>query len=182
MVENDDLYLIEECLQGNTGVFEQIVEKYQKPLFNGAFGIVNEFDDAQDVTQTVFIKAFEKLHTFNPKYKLFSWLYRMLVNESLNFLSQKRRKERLNRQFISGKTNQREECHSVELKKDIRSALQELKPDYRVVIVLKHLQGYTYKEISDILHISAEMVKSRLYAARQSLKNILIQQDFIHDG
>lgn len=178
MIEKDDLTLVEECLTGNTGAFELIVEKYQRPLFNGALRIINEYDDAEDVTQTVFIKAFENLRSFDPTYKLFSWLYRMLVNESLNFLSQKKRKGKLNRNSIPEVTNQQDGRHTVELNKDIQSALMDLKPDYRVVIVLKHLQDYTYKEISDILQIPEKKVKSRLYAARQTLRDVLVHRGF----
>ena len=76
MTEQEDLRLVEECLKGNTDAFGLLVENYQKAIFNMALRMVNDYDDAQDITQSVFVKAYGKLDGFNPKYKFFNWIYR----------------------------------------------------------------------------------------------------------
>ncbi len=72
MTELGDFYYVEECLRGHPNAFEPLIDKYQKPIFNAALRMLNNYEDAQDVTQSVFVKAFEKLDSFNPKYKFYS--------------------------------------------------------------------------------------------------------------
>ncbi|HEV8538434.1 MAG TPA: sigma-70 family RNA polymerase sigma factor, partial [Bacteroidota bacterium] len=91
MAEGQDIELIQQCLQGNSKSFECIVDKYQLPIYNIALRMLNDADEAEDITQIVFIKAFENLQQFNTKYKLFSWLYRIAINESLNLQHSRRR-------------------------------------------------------------------------------------------
>ena len=182
MIEQDDLKIIEECLGGNTEAFEQIVDKYQKPIFNGAYRIINQYEDAEDVTQAVFVKAFENLRSFNPKYKFFSWLYRMLINESLNFINHRKRIEISDTETMRHKLNPQENHRAIDLSRDIQNALMDLKPDYRVVVVLKHFRDFSYKEMSTVLDIPEKTVKSRLFTARQALKDILVRKGFISNG
>jgi len=86
MMEIDDKQIIQQCLNGNKDAFEMLVEKYFKVIFNIVYRMTGNTDDAEDITQTVFIKVYDKLENFNPKYKFFSWLYRIVINETLNFL------------------------------------------------------------------------------------------------
>lgn len=179
MTEQDDLMLVRQCLEGNTKAFESIVDKYQKAIFNVAFRMVSDYDDAEDIAQSVFIKAFEKLATFNPKYKFFSWLYRMAVNESLNFLNQRKRLQELDKNFVS-KTKRPDEAYDdIELSQNIQNALMHLKPDYRAILVLKHFEDFSYEEIGYVLGIPEKTVKSRLYTARQLLKDILLKKGIV---
>lgn len=173
--EHDDAALVRECLAGNTKAFEALVDKYQKVIFNVAYRMINNYDDAEDITQSVFIKVYEKLNIFNPKFKFFSWLYRMAVNESLNYLNQKKRTEILNADSIVSKEKTPEEIYTeLELSEKIQDALMELDPDHRILIVLRHFQDCSYKEMSYILDIPEKTVKSRLFTARQLLKTVLI--------
>src|SRR5574341_1617144 len=95
MVERSDSDLVTECLNGNKKAFEHLVDRYKRQVFNAALRIINNYDDAAEITQTVFIKAFENLHTFDTKRKFFSWLYRIATNESLNYLKAHRQFESL---------------------------------------------------------------------------------------
>ena len=178
MTENDDSILVEQCLRGDRKAFEVIVEKYQKTIFNVALRIVNDYDDAQDVTLSSFVKAFENLRSFDPKYKFFSWLYRIGVNESLNFLNQKKSFEGLDDSLISRDKGPEEAYHDLEQREDIREALLRLKLDYRTVVVLKHFQNLSYKEISYILDLPEKTVKARLFTARQFRREILLKKGF----
>ncbi|MGH8015367.1 MAG: RNA polymerase sigma factor, partial [Candidatus Zixiibacteriota bacterium] len=92
MTKAYDIKIIEECLNGNRQAFGELVEKYQKPLFNAALKIVNDWDVAKDVTQTAFIRAYEKLTSYDRQFKFFSWIYKMVVNESINVLRQQKNK------------------------------------------------------------------------------------------
>ena len=134
--------------------------------------MVNDYDDAKDISQTVFIKAYNKLDTFKPKYKFFSWLYRMLINESLNFLEKKRQFMKLEQDIISKDLNPEERYQQNEINKIVDEAVGELPLDYRVAIVFRHFANLSYNELSFVLEIPEKTVKSRLYSARQVLAKI----------
>jgi RNA polymerase sigma-70 factor (ECF subfamily) len=176
MEQGDDLILVRKCLQGDNGAFAIILDKYQKIVFNLAFRMVNDFDDAEDITQSVFINVFEKLQSFNSKYRFFSWLYRIAVNESLNFLNQRKQFEELNSEIVSEEKTPEETYDEIETTRDVQKALMSLKPDYRIAVVLKHFQDLSYEEISHILDIPEKTVKSRLFTARQLLGRELLKK------
>ncbi len=175
IMELDDNVLIRQCLNGDINAFENLVDKYQKQILNVAYRMIHDFDEAEDIAQSVFIRAYENLKAFNPKYKFFSWIYRIAVNESLNYLNKKSRKEELNKNLITKEKTLDQIVDGIELSEKIQDALIVLDLNYRVVIVLNHFMDFSYKEISDILEIQEKTVKSRLFTARQLLKDILIK-------
>ncbi len=172
----DDKELVRECLSGSNQAFEMLVDKYQKIIFNVAYRMVGDGDDAEDITQTVFIKAYERLDSYNQKFKFFSWLYRIAVNETLNFLKSSKRFEGLDSEMMTTEKNPEQKCLDSELGSRIQAALLELEPQHRILILLKHFQNCSYHEISESLSLPVNKVKSRLYTARQTLKDILIQK------
>ncbi|UCE18695.1 MAG: RNA polymerase sigma factor [Gemmatimonadota bacterium] len=174
--------IVQKCIEGNTNAFEHIVDKYQKPIFNGAYRMIHQYEDAEDVTQSVFIKAFENLRYFDPKYKFFSWLYRILVNESLNFINQRKRFTRYDSDILVKGATLKKDQSLIELHQDLQNALMDLKPDYRVLIVMKHFQDFSYKEMSDVLDVPEKTVKSRLFTARQLLKDILSKRGYVENA
>ena len=174
MNERTDAELAAACLNGDNRAYEDLVRKYQKPIFNLALRMVREPEDAEDITQTVFVKAYEKLDTYRSSHQFFSWIYRIAINESINFSKKRKRLE----EYESGVSGSREitpedEFRSDDLSERIGYAILALKMDYRLVIVLKHYHDYTYEEMSDVLDIPEKTVKSRLFSARQQLKEIL---------
>jgi RNA polymerase sigma-70 factor (ECF subfamily) len=176
MIESDDRFLVSECLKGSQKAFEQVVDKYQKPLFNVAYRLTGNRNDAEEVTQVAFIKAFEKLHTFNKESKFFSWIYRIAVNESLNFRNARKHHDPISDVDGSKYENPETLYQERETEEHIQYALGKIKEEYRAVIVLRHLQGLSYDDISKILDVPAKTVKSRLFSARQLLRDILIKQ------
>ena len=82
----DDKELIDNCMNGDRQAIEGLLFKYEKPVYNAAYRMLNSPDDARDVTQTVFLKVIENLHSFDPQYRFFSWIYRIALNESINCL------------------------------------------------------------------------------------------------
>ena len=175
MNEMNDANLVQKCIQGDEKAFEVLVDKYQKPIFNAALRICNDFDNAEDIAQAAFVKAFEKLKSFNPKLKFFSWIYRITINEALNFLSQRKPVLQLNEHIVSEEKTPDQQYEQTELNKQIQGALMQIEPDYRVLIVLKHFQNCSYSDIGYILNIPEKKVKSRLYTARQILGKILLK-------
>lgn len=174
MTELDDAALTVHCLQGDAAAFEQILDRYQRPVFNIALRMVHDYEDARDVTQSVFVKAYENLHTYDPRFKLFSWLYRMAINESINLLKKRRSFLKASTQMLLERRRQVGPAeHDDETSGRLEKALMMLKPEYRVVVVLKHVSGCSYRELSEILEIPEKLVKSRLFEARRRLREIL---------
>jgi RNA polymerase sigma-70 factor (ECF subfamily) len=173
MIEGNDLHLVEECLKGNRKAFGEIVDKYQKPLYNAAYRILGSASDAEEVTQAAFVKAFEGLGTFRKGSKFFSWLYRIAVNESLNYRQARRQHEQVDEERLARPETPETEYGQREMEAGIQEALNALTDEYRTVIVLRHFQELSYDEISAILGIPAKTVKSRLFSARQQLRDLL---------
>jgi RNA polymerase sigma-70 factor, ECF subfamily len=173
MGKTDDTKLIERCRSGDRRAFEALLLKYEKPVFNAAFRMLNSRDDAQDVTQTVFLKVFENFDQYDPSRRFFSWIYRITLNESINWLGRNNRLEPLAFEAADEGRSVEQTVDSSKVTADVQSALQAIKTDYRSVIVLKHFMGCSYVEISQVLDIPEKTVKSRLYTARQQLKEAL---------
>src|ERR1043166_9116874 len=176
MSVDEDIGLVRRCLVGETEAFAAIVDKYEKVVYNVAVKMGAGADDAEDITQSVFIKAFERLDTFKPKYKFVSWMYRIAVNEALNAVHQQRRFETLEPDQISHDRSPEQKYQEVELREQIQDCLMRLSVDYRVVLVLNHFHDLSYSEIGYILEIPEKTVKSRLFTARCLLKEKLLKK------
>ena len=173
MSKPDDTKLIERCIEGDRQAFETLLIQYEKPVFNAAYRMLNNREDASDVTQTVFLKVYENFSSFDPSRRFFSWIYRITLNESLNWLSKQNRLEPLQHETVDDGLSPEQEVDSAKLSAEIQAALMTLKTEYRTVVILKHFLGCSYMEISDVLEIPEKTVKSRLYSARQLLKDVL---------
>jgi RNA polymerase sigma-70 factor (ECF subfamily) len=175
---NVDTQLVTQVQQGDRKAFAMLVARYERPMYNTAYRMMHNADDAADVTQTAFTKAFEKIHTYDPSYKFFNWLYRITVNESLNTINRRKRRRDFEYDPPARIPTPDEDYLLTEMGSLLQSALDAMSFDHRVVIVLKHLMLLSYGEISQILEIPEKTVKSRLYAARQALRKQLVRQGF----
>ena len=171
-VTNDSL-LVDRCLNRERKAYEELLDRYESPIFNVAFRILNDYDDAADVTQSVFIKAYEKLHTYNAKYKLFSWLYRIAINESLNYLNQRKKTVPIDDTLTNDERDISDTLDDQITNTMIQKALMQLSIEYRTVITLYHFQNLSYKEMSFVLSIPEKTVKSRLFSARTLLRELM---------
>ena len=178
MARDDDAMLVEACLRGDRNAFGTLVDRYEGPIFNAAYRITGSVEDAMDATQNAFVAAYEKLHTFDPTYRFFSWIYRIAVNQSLNLVSGRKAQTSLDENAHAADHGPAEVFDTTEARGQLRQALLDLEPIYRTVIVLKHLEGLSYREIGDILDIPEKTVKSRLFTARQRLRVILTERGF----
>lgn len=173
--DESDRTLVRRYLDGEQDAAWDLVDRYQRPLFTVALRMLGNYQDAEDVTQTVFGNAFRELDSYDPTYRFFSWIYRMTVNESLNAL--RRRKEMVTLEDhpeIPAAGSSADDAMEVE--EHVGKALLQLKPDDRAVVVLRHFRSLSYDEIGEVLGIPAKTVKSRLFTARERLRSLLLAQ------
>lgn len=169
----DDQALVRKCLAGETEAFGELIDRHQRALFNTALRMTGDSEEAADLTQGAFVKAYEKLDSYRPEHKFFSWIYRILVNETINALKQRRQQQGLDMEPESSDPTP-DELHETNVRNlRIETALRELSFDYRLVIVLRYFNDMSYQEMSEILAVPEKTVKSRLYSARQNLASIL---------
>ncbi len=167
--DEQDRALVRRCLENQRDAAGALVDRYQQRLFNVALRMLHNVQDAEDVTQTVFLNAFRQLRTYDPKYRFFSWVYRMTVNESLNVLKRRKPAVALDDEpdiLAPGAAPD----GAAEAEDRVGRALMSLKPDDRAVVVLKHFVSFSYEEIAEVLEIPVKTVKSRLFTARERLR------------
>lgn len=173
---------IRDCLRGDVGAFEKIVEKYERPLFHAAVRLVGNSEDARDIVQTAFTKAFEKLSTYDDRYDFRSWIYAIAINEATNHRNRRHRHQSAGDSAAEASPERdgpESEYSANELSRHIQAALMSLKPDHRAVIVLRHFLDCSYEEMAEVLGVREKTVKSRLFTARQVLKDLLLRRGVI---
>jgi len=173
MGNNRDRALIIRCKRGDRKALGELIKNYERPIYNAAFRILGNPDDAADVTQIVFLRAFERLDQYNPEYKFFSWIYRIAINESINQKNRTRNLQSFNDEEMAVQNDPEIAIDADRVSDIIQASLMELQEDYRVVVVLRHFSDLSYRDISGILQIPEKTVKSRLYSARQLMKTEL---------
>ncbi len=170
MGESDEGGLVERALQGDTGAFEQLVESHQAVVYNLAWRMLGNAEDALDVSQAVFTKAWLKLATFDRRNRLFSWIYRIAINETLNHRRRRRRTEPIEDTLPDTGAGPHERHEAEERSRILQEALMELGADDREIVVLHHLLGFSHREVGDLRGLPEKTVKSRLFTARQRLE------------
>lgn len=178
MDDNEDLKLVQESRQGSRESLERLLIRYEKAIFNAAYRILRDYEDAKDVTQNVFVKAFQNLDHFDAKQRFFSWIYRIALNESINLCKSRRRLEAAEDTRVEENTPEKLMSRT-ELGGVVEAALMCLGFEYRVVIVLRHFNDCNYQEMSEILEIPEKTVKSRLFTARGLLRDILSKRGIL---
>jgi RNA polymerase sigma-70 factor, ECF subfamily len=166
--DTEDLALVRQTLEGQTDAFGALVTRYQKVMFTVAMRMLGNPEDARDATQDAFVKAYQRLGSFDGKYRFYSWMYRILVNECLNVNRDRKPEQALDADAAGGATPFDATLES-ERREQIQLALLQL-----TVIVLRHFAGQSYGEIAEALAIPEKTVKSRLYSARQRLGELLL--------
>ena len=175
MEERTDQELVLACRNGEHGAFAELVDRYQLKIFNAALRVTGDNADAQDVTQATFLKVFEKLDSFNPDFRFFSWIYKIAVNEALNVVGRRRSTALSESGVFEPSADPEREAQGREVGRAIESALMELRPPQRLTIVLRHFHGLSYQEMSEIIEVPVKTVKSRLFSARRELRAKLDQ-------
>jgi RNA polymerase sigma-70 factor, ECF subfamily len=171
----DERTIIKSILEGQIQEYGLLVERYQNPVFRVIFNMVNDYEDARELTQDVFVKAYESLSQYNPEYKFFSWIYRIAINRALLFVRNKKPYVSLEKIAFQKETNPGPDTEYDLKTRDalVGKAIESLKEMYKTVVLLKYYAGLSYTEIADTLEIPEKTVKSRLFDARMMLKDKL---------
>jgi RNA polymerase sigma-70 factor (ECF subfamily) len=181
---DQDTPLIRKFQEGDSSAFEALFIKYQSKVFNTAYRMLGDYEDARDMAQEVFIRAHRSLRRFRGDSKFYTWLYRITVNSCINKLKSQKTTVPLSdcdeswecsKSPLSWSPN----CGPIkrlqekELQRYVQNGINSLPGRYRSVIVLRDIQGLRYQEIAEILDCSLEAVRSSLYRARQELRREL---------
>jgi RNA polymerase sigma-70 factor (ECF subfamily) len=172
--KESDEELVGRCRGGDSGVFQILVARYERPLYNAAYRLLGNAEDARDVTQVAFMEAARGLDAHDPSHRFFSWIYRITVNAALNVL-RRRRLEGALADDGDGGVPEDPESHALESEtsRRIQRALMQLSEEHRSVITLRHFSGCSYRQLAQILDVDVKTVKSRLFEARQRLRRAL---------
>ena len=193
MTREQEGMIVRKVLQGDVNAFEKLVTEYEKAVYAIAQRMTGNPEDAADMTQETFIKAYNSLGSFRGDSKFSVWLYRIANNVCLDFLRSRSRKPTvsLSVEDDEGEESQldvADESQSPELllergltRDAVRRGLDTLPPDYRQILLLREIQGLSYEEISSALGIDLGTVKSRIFRARKKLCTFLIEDGNIPD-
>lgn len=193
MTREQEAAIVRKVLGGDANAFETLVLEYEKNVYNIALRMTGNSEDAADMTQEAFIKAYNSLQSFRGDSKFSVWLYRIVSNVCLDFLRSKNRRPTvsLSVEDDNGEDAQlyvADESQSPELlldrkltRESVRRGLDSLPPDYRQILLLREIQGLSYDEIAQALGLEVGTVKSRIFRARKRLCNFLIDDGNISD-
>lgn len=167
--------LIQEAVRGSQQAFRVIVEANQGFVYAVAFRFVNDSQEAEDITQEVFVRLWKNLHTYKHEVKLTTWLYKIVTNRCLDFLKSRHGRQRKNsvdvdqHQGIAAHSTPEKEFQQQELSKIVHAAADELTPKQKAVFILRDLEGLSQEEVSEALNMTTGNVKSNLFYARQKM-------------
>ncbi|MFT6059262.1 MAG: RNA polymerase sigma-70 factor (ECF subfamily) [Lentimonas sp.] len=185
-----DWSVVQRVQAGNVGAFDQLVQKYREHIFSVIYNMTSNREDASDLTQETFIKAFQAIARFKGKSSFFTWIYRIAINTTNTFLKKRSRRryisyENINEEVTTSEIFERLTAKSRsekgalvhELQEKLNDSLQKLSTKHRAVVVLHEIEGLSHSEIAEITKTSVGTVRSRLHYAKQQLQSYL--KDYI---
>ena len=179
----EDRELVRKAQAGDMAAYDQLMRKYQERIYATVYHMTSNHEDANDLAQETFVKAYSALKNFKGDSSFFTWVYRIAVNKTINFL-----KTRKNRSFLSlndldqqvehdqelvelvSEQTPRRAAGLSELQEKLNEAMQKLSEDHRMVVTLHDVQGLSHEEIGKIMDCNTGTVRSRLFYARQQLQ------------
>lgn len=181
-----DADLISGAIEGAEENFEQLVERYQRPIISYVYRFLNDYDASLDVTQEVFIKVYNSLERYSSDYKFSTWLYRIAHNAAIDHIRRNSRKEQsieaensegtYQLQLESDRPNPEQDRQRSEWRTEIESVVNCLPASYRELIVLRHGKDLSYVEIAEITELPLGTVKNRLFRAREMMRELFIER------
>lgn len=173
----EDNELVKEVLSGSISAFEEIMKRHEISIMNFCFNIVRNKENAEDITQEVFLKVFNKLYTFKSQYKFSTWLYQIAKNKCVDFLRKNSRVNQIDSENLlnlSGSEVTEDTIEFNETKKSIIKFIYSLKEIDRQILLLRYTrENLTFKDISEIMNISEANVKKRYYRAYDKYENFM---------
>jgi RNA polymerase sigma-70 factor, ECF subfamily len=172
-----DELLVSKVLNGERDAFDILIRKYQGIIYNYIFKMTLSKEDSEDIIQEVFIKAYKNLYKLENKERFYSWLFKIAVNTMNTFLKSKKTYSTLEENLLSNiKSNTKDTPEGVlQIKEEnieVLARLSVLSDDDRNAIVLKYVQGFSYKEVGEILGIKEETVKTKVFRAKKKLHDL----------
>lgn len=181
-----DVALVKAAREGDMRAYDELVQRYQERIYATVYHMTSNHEDANDIAQETFIKAYSALKSFKGDSSFYTWIYRIAVNKTINFLKQRKNKVSLSLNdldfnvendpelvaFVSDKTPRRDIALS-ELQEKLNVAMQKLSDVHRMVVTLHDIQGLSHEEIANIMDCNVGTVRSRLFYARQQLQAYL---------
>lgn len=179
--DGDEAELIERARKGDTGAFGILVERYQRRVVGVAMAVVHSQEDALELAQETFVRAFENIGKFESRSSFSTWLYRIAANIAIDFRRRERRHPTMRgeeaeteiQKLPSNLGDSFKQAQRGEMSRRIKDALDQLTPEHRAAILLREVEGLSYDEISDVLQCPRGTVMSRLHYARNHLREIL---------
>ena len=180
-METTECELISKCQKGDVAAYEDIAAKYYRRVFMVILGVVHDRDDAMDVAQETFYRAFKNIKHFKGSSNFYTWIYRIAVNLAIDLQRRKKRssvdlKEDMDEVIVETEASGSDpfrELHDRRLGEKLLRAIDELTPDHKAVIVMRAVEGLSYKEIGRIMGCSEGTIMSRLHYARKKLQEKL---------
>ncbi len=176
---DEDREIIVRVLNGSVERYRELVEKYQQPVYRVILKMVGDAENAKELTQDVFVRAYESLEQYNPQYKFFSWVYRIAINTALAFIKQQKRF--VHTVHLPEMTEENFNEHDNERARFIKQTLQKMPVKYKTVIVLKYYGKCSYADIATITGVEEKKVKSRLFDGRKLLKKQLLEKGLFNN-
>jgi RNA polymerase sigma-70 factor (ECF subfamily) len=181
-----EMDLVRQAQRGDLAAYDELIQRYQQRIYATVYHMTSNHEDASDLAQDSFIKAFQALKSFKGGSSFYTWLYRIAVNKTINFLKQRKNRVHMSLNdldfntennpdlvaLISEKTPRRD-AGLKELQEKLNEALLKLSEPHRLVVVLHDVQGRSHEEIAEIMDCNIGTVRSRLFYARQQLQSLL---------
>jgi len=181
-----EMDLVNRARSGDLKAYDELVRRYQERIYATVYHMTANHEDANDLAQESFVKAYQALKSFKGGSSFYTWLYRIAVNKTINFLKQRKNRQHMSLNdidfnaehdpdlvaLISDKTPRREAGLN-ELQEKLNAALLKLSESHRLAVVLHDVQGHSHEEIAKVMHCNIGTVRSRLFYARQQLQALL---------
>lgn len=185
----DDITLVRQAQDGDAAAFDELVRRYQRQIYGVIYHMTSHHEDASDLAQEAFVKAWQALKSFKGDSSFFTWIYRIAVNRTLNHLKTRKFRESKHRFSINdldaeaenhpdmvalvAHNTPRRDLALVELQERLNEAMAQLSENHRLVVTLHDIQGLPHEAIAQIMNCNTATVRTRLFYARQQLQGIL---------
>ncbi len=181
-----EMDLVRRAQRGDLKAYDELVQRYQERIYATVYHMTSNHEDANDLAQDSFIKAYQALKSFKGGSSFYTWLYRIAVNKTINFLKQRKNRNHMSLNDLDFNTENnpdlvalisentpRRDAGLKELQEKLNAALLTWSEPHRLVVVLQDVQGQSHEEIAEIMDCNIGTVRSRLFYARQQLQSLL---------